>query len=334
MIYAQSLGRAAQFSPARPALVSATGRLTFTQLHERVARTAAALKAGGFSAGDRLALLLPISTRYLEILYACAWLGVVAVPLNTRFSQQEIDLVLADARPRGMIRHASLPTPSATLGWQEVLDERPLDLSDETCSKPLHDPEAVLAILYARSTTDRPMGVALTHAATFANISHINRGMPYAAGGVYLHATPLLDIADFPFLFAAPAFGACQIIAPEFDPWMFCETVQREQVTCTVLAPEMIKLLLQFPQRNRYDLTSVKQLGYGGSPIAREVLNQTRAVFPRLTLLQTYGLSESGFLTTIQDEEHLLLKRAKYTRAAWIAAPDQYASVGGLLRHG
>jgi len=128
--------------------------------------------------------------------------------------------------------------------------------------------------------------------------------VPHREGGVYLHAAPLFHIADFPFIFAAPAFGACQVTIPKFSPEAFCETVQRERVSYTVLVPTMINLLTQFPELTRYDLGSLKQLGYGGSPIAPEVIHRTRAVFPNIRLIQVYGLSETGFLTALQDDEH------------------------------
>src|ERR1043166_131921 len=75
-------------------------------------------------------------------------------------------------------------------------------------------------------------------------------------GAVHLHAAPIFHIADFPFMFAAPAFGTCQVTVPKFNPQMFCETVQRERVTHTVLVPTMINMLTQFPDLQNYDLTS------------------------------------------------------------------------------
>ncbi len=88
MIHTHSLGRAARYHAGATALVSGAARPTFQQLHSRVAGIAAALTQHGFAVGDRLALHLPNETEYLELIYACAWLGVTAVPLNTRFSVQ------------------------------------------------------------------------------------------------------------------------------------------------------------------------------------------------------------------------------------------------------
>ena len=118
MIHVNSLGRGARYFPDRPAVSSGTSRLTFVELHGRVARVAAALSRHGFAAGDRLALLLPNDVEYLEFVYACAWLGVIAVPLNTRFSAVEIDRVLADASPHGLIRHSALPAPATTVAGE------------------------------------------------------------------------------------------------------------------------------------------------------------------------------------------------------------------------
>jgi long-chain acyl-CoA synthetase len=128
--------------------------------------------------------------------------------------------------------------------------------------------------------------------------------MPYGEGGVYLHAAPIFHILDLPFMFAAPAMGACQVTIPKFSPQSFCETVDRERVTHTVLVPTMINLLTQFADLRKYDLTSLRHLAYGGSPMAPELIHRTREVLPDLKLVQGYGLSETGFLTGLQDHEH------------------------------
>jgi long-chain acyl-CoA synthetase len=122
----------------------------------------------------------------------CAWLGVIAVPLNTWLSAMEIDQVLADASPRGLIRHSLLPVPTVQLSWQRVLDEEPLDLRSDTYPDAIYDPEATLALVYTSGTTGRPKGVVLTHAATLANVDHVNYWIPYREGGVYLHAAPMI----------------------------------------------------------------------------------------------------------------------------------------------
>src|SRR5437867_5264399 len=304
MIHIYSLGRAARYFPERMALVSNARRSTFRELDARVRRIAAALTKQGFKAGDRLAILLPNEPDYIELVYACAWLGVVAVPLNTRLSAVEIDRVLTDANPRGLIRHSSLPVPTVQVSWQVVLDQDPLDPQSDSIPDPIYDPDAILALIYTSGTTGRPKGVEMRHSNILKNVYHTNFWFPLEEGAVHLHAAPIFHIADFPFMFATPAFGATQVTIPKFNPQIFCETVARERITHTVLVPTMINMLTQFPDLKKYDLTSLKHLGYGGSPMAPELVHRTRQVLQNVKLVQVYGLSETGFLTGLQDQEH------------------------------
>lgn len=304
MIYVHSLGRAARYYPQRKALVPGGTGLNFTELDHRVAEVAAALSKEGFGVGDRLAFLLPNGPEYIELVYACSRLGVIAVPLNTRLSAVEIDRVLADANPHGIVRHSALPGPATPVAWQRVLDQEPWEPSDDSPPEVHYDPEAILALIYTSGTTGRPKGVMVSHANVLADVHNFNYWMRYTEGGVYLHAAPIFHIADFPAMFAAPAFGACQVTIPKFSPEIFCETVARERVTRTVLVPTMINLLTQFPDLRKFDLSSLDVLAYGGSPMAPELIRRIRELMPNLKLVQVYGLSETGFLTGLQDQEH------------------------------
>ena len=304
MIHTHSLGRAARFYPERTALASDGTRSTFRELHDRVARIAASVSRQGFGIGDRLALLLPNEPEYIELVYACAWLGVIAVPLNARLSAVEVDRVLADADPHGLVRHSSLPVPAARLAWERVLDKEPLEIGNDSYPAVCYNPEAVLALIYTSGTTGHPKGVMVTHANVLSNLQNFNFWMRYTEGGVYLHAAPIFHIADFPCMFAAPAFGACQVTIPKFSPRSFCETVERERVSHTVMVPTMMNLLTQFPEVKKYDLSSLEVLAYGGSPIAPEIIDRTKELLPNIKLVQVYGLSETGFLTGLQDHEH------------------------------
>src|SRR5712692_6346784 len=142
MIYVHSLGRALRFYPSRPALARDGQLLTFRELHTRVEGIAGTLTSHGFGVGDRLALLLPNGPDYIELMYACSMLGIIAVSLNTLLSTKEIDRVLEDARPHGIVRHSSLAVPGVQLSWQQVLDEEPLPMSSDPAPKIFYDPEA------------------------------------------------------------------------------------------------------------------------------------------------------------------------------------------------
>ena len=304
MIYTHTIERALRYYPQHTALRSGDQRITFRELHARVADIAAALVGHGFGRGDRLAILLPNETEYMQLIYACSRLGVIAVPLNMRLSPAEIDHVLMDASPRGLVRHSSLPVPTRRPSWELVLDKQPLDAGTQSAPGAIYDSEAVLALVYTSGTTGHPKGVALTNANVLADIHFLNYWMPYEEGGVYLHAAPMFHIMDFPLMFAAPAFGTCQVTIPKFNAQSFCETVEHERVTHTMLVPTMINFLIQFTELKKYDLSSLKRLAYGGSPIAPDLVHRTKGALPNVKLVQGYGLSETGFLTGLKDHEH------------------------------
>src|SRR4051812_39564198 len=243
MIYVHSIGRAVRYYPNQPALLLNESRLSFSQLHDRVKSLVARLSQAGFVPGDRLALLLPNGPEYIQLVYACSWLGIIAVPINTRLSTVEIDHVLADASPRRLIRHSTLPSPGYNVPLELVLDQGHLGGLSGPCPNPCYDPEAILALIYTSGTTGRAKGVRLTHSNVFANVNNFNYWMRYREGGAYLHAAPIFHIADFPAMFAAPAFGACQTALPRFNPQSFCDVVAKERINYTVLVPTMINLL-------------------------------------------------------------------------------------------
>src|SRR5882757_3418630 len=127
MIYTHSIGRALQYFPQHTALMRNERAEPFLELDIRVRRIAAALRRRGFLGGDRLAFLLPNGPDYIELVYACSLLGVIAVPINTRYAGAEIDRLIVDARPRGLIRHSKLPAPTVRLEWGHVIDLDSLD---------------------------------------------------------------------------------------------------------------------------------------------------------------------------------------------------------------
>src|SRR5437660_1715242 len=304
MIYLHSMDGAVRNYPERPALSVGEDSLNFRQLHNRIKSMAGALSQRGISRGDRLALLLPNGPEYIQLIYASSWLGAIVVPINTRLSFVEIDHVLADASPKGLVRHSLLAAPSGRASWVLVIDEESLTELNDSAPEICNDSEAILAMIYTSGTTGGPKGVMLTHSNILTNAHNFNYWMQYREGGVYLHAAPIFHIADFPAMFAAPALGGCQVALPRFNPISFCEAVEKHRINYTVLVPTMINLLTQSAEAKKYDLSSLEVLAYGGSPMAPELVRRTRELLPKVKLVQVYGLSETGYLTGLLDQEH------------------------------
>jgi long-chain acyl-CoA synthetase len=305
MIYTHSVGRALQYFPQHTALLREGRAVTFLELDVRVRKISAALRRRGFLSGERLAFLMPNGPEYIELVYACSLLGVIAVPINTRYAVAEIDRLLEDARPRGLIRHSKLPAPTIRLEWEHVIDLDSLDeVEGEAYPGEFYDPDAILVLLYTSGTTGAPKGAALTHANMFSNVHDLNYWLDYRKKAVFLHASPMFHVADFPAMFAAPVFGAAQMTLERFDAPSFCTAVQTHGVTHTILVPSMIMTLCQFRELAAFNLDCLDVLAYGGSPIAPALVRDVRRLLPKAKLLQVYGLSEAGYLTGLTDAEH------------------------------
>jgi long-chain acyl-CoA synthetase len=313
--------------------------LTFLELDVRVRRIAAALRRRGLQSGERLAFLLPNGVDYIEVVYACSLLGVIAVPINTRYADAEIDRLLKDSQPRGLIRHSKFSEPTVKMEWEHVIDLDPLDeLEGEPYGGEFYDPDAVLVLLYTSGTTGVPKGAALTHANIFSNIHDLNYWLAYREKAVFLHASPMFHIADLPAMFAAPVFGAGQMALERFDPLSFCTSVQTHGATHTVLVPSMINTLCQFQDLVAFNLDSLDVLAYGGSPIAPALIRDIRRLLPKTKLLQVYELSETGFLTGLTDAEHTDDRLQSCGRACpgtdlRVVKPDGKPAVSGEVGH-
>lgn len=305
MLFSHTLQHASRYLGSRVALSGEVGSVTFTDLDLRVKAVAAELHERGVRAGDRLALHLLNCNEYIELVFACCRLGVIVVPINIRYTAAEVDAVLDDCKPVGIIRHRSLCAPTLTAPWQVVLDDQPLTGSTGECPDVFYDEDAVFGLFYTSGTTGRGKGVMLTHKSLFANLQN---GLPYLGireGGCYLHAAPIFHLADFPGILTSAAMGCSQAFIPRFNLQDFCVAVQRHRVTSTVLIPTMINFLTLYQDLESYDLSSLDVVLYGGSPIAPEVLKRARKIFPKVKFVQGYGMTESScLLTVLRDEDH------------------------------
>jgi long-chain acyl-CoA synthetase len=304
MLYSHTLLHAAKYYPNLPA-ISGQHPATFREFVARVDRVAAELHERGFRPGDRLALHLLNGVEFLELVYACSRLGVISVPINTRYSMPEIDAVLEDCSPKGLIRHQALPQPRVRVAWEHVVEDQPLSGSDSALPPVFYDPDAVYGLFYTSGTTGKAKGVMLTHRSLYANLQNCLPYFRFRPGHCYLHAAPMFHLADFPSVLSCMSQGVCQAIIPRFDLREFCERVQQDRVTTTVLIPTMINFLTLYGELESYDLSSLEVVLYGGSPMAPEVLKRARHKLPGVKFIQAYGMTESScLLTLLEHDDH------------------------------
>ncbi|GAA1835441.1 long-chain fatty acid--CoA ligase [Pseudonocardia ailaonensis] len=337
MYLTQGLHRAVQQHPDAVMTVFGNRTRTFAEVADRVARFAAALRAHGVAPGDRVAMLALNSDRYHEYLLAVPWADAVLNPVNIRWSPVEIAYSLRDSGTRvllvddafapmipalreaapdlGTVIHTGDgPTPGDAVSYEDLVAG--------------HDPvpdarrggDALAGLFYTGGTTGHPKGVMLSHANLMVSaMGLLSTGYLFGPGTRCLHAAPMFHLADLAAWNATTTAGGTHVIVPAFDPVAVMQAIATHGATDALLVPVMIQILIDHPQITEHDLTSLRTVLYGASPIAQAVLERAMKAFPNAAFTQAYGMTElSPVATLLSPDDH---RRTERLRAAGRAAP-------------
>ncbi len=324
MNIAQGLAHAKKVAGTRQAVACGETRYTWEEIDQRTDALARGLAALGVVRGDRVAVLMLNCHRYLELYYACARMGAAIVPLNFRLALPEIVYILNDSESKALVvdkTFAPYATGRDTFPTVESIvycgDETPVGMInyDDVVSKGSHMLESVdqamedddiAGLFYTGGTTGRAKGVVLSHKNVMSNAINSIIAFGFTNQDKRLHAAPMSNIADAGGVFALTIPGACHVFIPTFDPMHVLEAVQKERVTVTVLVPTMLNEVLHHLDVDKYDLSSLRRLIYGASPMPVELLKQGLRKWGQI-FVQGYGMTETSPLLTVLDPvDHIL----------------------------
>ncbi|MBE3144843.1 MAG: AMP-binding protein, partial [Planctomycetes bacterium] len=315
--------KTAALFPDKEILISPEKRLTARELLDRTFRLANALLDLGLKKGDKVGVLLTNSYQSVESFCGITAAGMVRVPLNMRNSGREHLFILNNLEARAVIvgeeytktigsilPEAKMVTqvicvngtpPASMLSYEELIakaspKEPDVEMTDEDVHR----------LSYTSGTTGRPKGVVQDNRAAMMSLYNV------LIDGLNIQPTDVVALTS-PVTHASgsmiyPHFirGAKVIILPGFDAKVLLQTIEKERVTTLYLVPTTIIMLLNEPDLQKYDLTSLKTIRYGASPIAPEVLKKAIAAFGNV-FIQGYGLTEGSMpLTLLTKEDHIM----------------------------
>ena len=311
--------------PNKEALVELGGeRITYTQLWDRSARVAGGLRAMGVHPGDRVAIRLGNSINWCSAFFGILMAGAVVVPVNTRFSESEVEHVITDSGSKVVI----LPGHPLPDGAPLVTDNlKPQDLA---------------AIFYTSGTTGFPKGATTSHEAFLSNVETCRRisNLPFDGSSRTLISVPLFHVTGCNSqLLPACEGGGTTVIMPVFDVKLFLRTITEERLNTLTTVPAVYWLAINQSNFREIDTSAIKWLSYGGAPTPPDLVAKITEAFPNARLGNGFGLTECCSVATFLPHEYSKLRPETVGFAAPVvdlklADVDPRTNVGELLIRG
>ncbi len=323
LLLGELIARNARRFPDKQAVVYGDTRLTYREFNARINRLAHALMDIGIKKGEKVAILLFNCNQFLEAYFALAKMGAIAVPLNFRLHSEELEYIVNNADAvafilgeafvdtvRGIqknlpqVRQYISVTEKPVEGMlhfesllQKYPDDEPLVLVEED------DPAF---IMYTAGTTGRPKGAVLTHKGevmiwTLATIE-VSRESDIGDMSAWraCAAPPIFHLASFGTCVAYLLFASTIILPVQvFNPVEIMQLLEREKCDSVLLIPAMANFLLQLPDLDKYDTSSLKAWFSGAAVLPTQLRKRIGEAFPRVKIFDAFGQTETNAMVSM-----------------------------------
>lgn len=307
----------ARYLPRKTALVTGLGTArrawTYAELDAEVNRHANALLSLGIGKGDVVAAFLYNTPAFVFTLLACARIGAVFNPVNYRLAAQELAYILNDGNARALVFEQEVASVTEKAAAQaagtplliyaddgEAPSFATHDLAALAAGQPATAPDVIVheddpcILMYTSGTTGRPKGVVHTHRSKLFHNAMMHQAMGLTREDVGLSVAPLNHTAELHTSFLPRLqLGATQVLQRRFDAGEAWQLVEAERVTHFFAAPTMVGMLLNHPDTERRDLSSLRLVEYGGASMAPHLIREWNRKIGA-GLVQVYGTTEMG----------------------------------------
>lgn len=310
------------FQPQKSALIYEGRAISYGEFAERVAVTARMLKHRlGVGRGDRVAYLGYNSPEFLILLFACARLGAIFLPLNWRLAPPEHLFILRDATAKALFVEADFREVAEGIRaefpdcefvacrfesihkaqlWRSMAEL--LESATGDAENPHVDEKSPLLLIYTSGTTGHPKGALLTQEALFYNALNSRHMHDMSGRDVVLTVLPMfhvggLNIQTLPALYV----GATVVLHRKFEPAETLACIRAERPTLLVLVPATIAALLSEDDWARTDIGCLRALTTGSCHVPRALIESVHA--RKVPVIQVYGSTETAPIATYQRVE-------------------------------
>jgi len=311
-------------APANDAIVELGGeRINYRELWDRSARVSGGLKKLGVQRGDRVAIRLGNSLDWCVAFWGALMSGAIVVPVNTRFSEPEIEYVITDSGSRFVF-----------------MPDQPLPSGDPFVVEDLTQPD-VASIFYTSGTTGFPKGAMTTHEGFLSNIETCRRIVPLPMDDSLrtLVSVPLFHVTGCNSqLLPSCESGGGTVIMRAFEVQAFLRAIVAERITSVTSVPAIFWLAINQPNFGEFDVQGVRWAMYGGAPIAPDLVGRIVQAFPNARVGNGFGLTETSSVATFLPHEYAGVRPDSVGFAAPVDDLDLFEAdsdgVGELLVRG
>ncbi|MFF2178623.1 class I adenylate-forming enzyme family protein [Lysinibacillus sp. NPDC058147] len=327
------LARNARKYPMSEAVVCEDRRVTYRDLDEQVTRLSHALVEQGVRLGDKVIIFMPNVVEFVVSYFAIQRIGAIVVPVNVKFTLQEVEYVAQHADAKAILVHEAIfeavenitvvplkiKTGQEKVGWlnYETLIQH---ASIQTIDCQLNEDD-VSTILYTSGTTGKPKGVLFSYRNILTVAQMIAVEMEVKPESRILLMMPLTHSAPLHlFLMAGVLVGSTNVLTPIFTPDLLIDSIEQERTTHFFGAPVAYLLTAQMPRLQTADLSPMKWWSYGGAPLSQNEVRHLQIAFRTENLTCVYGLTEAGPNGSILFGEEHATKAGSVGRRAPLGA--------------
>lgn len=306
----------ARAHPDRLAIVCDETRLSWGEFDRRINKVANLLLGLGVQKGDNVAILSPNSAEYAVLFMGILRAGACVTPLSTMAAPEALAKMLTDSRAPAVFLseqylHLLEPVLDALPQARFALDFTHPEFTafgDVLAGSAETDPLVPIEmsdpfnLIYSSGTTGTPKGILHTHWMRAAQMDRVGPN-GYDADARTLLSTPLYSnttiVSFLPTLFG----GSTVHLMAKFDARAYLEIVEREKITHTMLVPVQYKRIMDVPDFDAFDLSSMRMKFSTSAPLRADVKADVLKRFPG-KLIEYYGLTEGGGVTVLVADEH------------------------------
>ena len=306
----------AQHTPDKTAIHFEGEDISYAELARRVGQSAEALrKHWRVGEGDRVAILAANHPEQIVLLFACAQIGALFVPLNWRLAEPELQHIVNDCEPKvllydetyepmaaRLVQGASANCSALSIDNTESFAQQRKGLSAAVLSRPQEYAENDLMIVYTSGTTGSPKGAVLGQGALRCNAQMSQHAYDMNSSDVILNFLPLFHVGGMNIqLTPALSLGATVILQPKFDPRCALEAIEQHKVTLTNSVPTILQALVGHALWQTIDKKSLRTVSIGSTDVPTQLIEAVHN--SGVPVIQIYGATETAPIALYQRAE-------------------------------